>query len=66
MDEVTNHLINEIRRLGGDNAILSTNIKLRVDGLPYSNQAQPNDTGAAVYFNLKGNRYPWHATNGTE
>lgn len=34
-------------------AVISTNLALRRDGLPYSNQAQPHDTGVAVYFKLK-------------
>lgn len=34
--------------------IISTNVALRRDGLPFSNQRQPKDAGAAVYFKLKG------------
>ena len=30
--------------------VISTNIPLRRDGLPYAGQAQPNDPGVAVYF----------------
>jgi len=48
-------LFNEMRRLGvreGD-VIVSTNIRTRLDGLPYSNEAAPADPGAAVYFRLK-------------
>ncbi len=44
----------EVERLGGRNVILSTNLETRLDGLPYSNQANPSDPGAAVYFTLKG------------
>ena len=54
MDEVRRELANEIDRLGARKAILSTNVRLRLDGLPYSNQSQPDDRGAAVYFELKG------------
>lgn len=54
MDEVRREVANEVERLGARDAILSTNVKLRLDGLPYSNQAQPNDRGAAVYFTIKG------------
>lgn len=43
----------ELDRLGGTDPILSTNMQTRLDGLPYSNQAQPDDTGVAVYFRLK-------------
>lgn len=54
MDEVRRELANEVDRLGARNSILSTNVRLRLDGLPYSNQSQPDDRGAAVYFELKG------------
>ena len=30
--------------------ILSTNVALRLDGLPYANQKSPEDPGVAVYF----------------
>lgn len=46
-------LMREISRLGGRNPILSTNIPLRRDGLPYSGMAQPKDPAAAVYFVYK-------------
>jgi DnaJ domain len=46
-------LLNEIRLLGGTLPVVSTNIKLRLDGIPYANQAQPRDKGVAVYFTLK-------------
>jgi hypothetical protein len=32
------------------NVIISTNVQLRLDGLPYSNAREPNDPGAAVYW----------------
>jgi hypothetical protein len=44
----------EVERLGGRNPLLSTNLTTRLDGLPYSNQKDPDDPGAAVYFTLKG------------
>lgn len=37
------------------NIILSTNIPLRKDGLPYAGQANPKDAGVAVYFKYKKN-----------
>lgn len=43
-------LMDEIRKLGGNEVILSTNIKLRLDGLPYASQREPEDPGVAVYF----------------
>lgn len=46
-------LLAEIRRMGGAQMILSTNIPLRNDGLPYANTREPNDPGVAVYFTYK-------------
>lgn len=48
------NLVDEIKRLGGINVIISTNIELRRDGLPYANQPEPQDKGVAVYFTYKG------------
>lgn len=48
------HLMAELSRLGARYPILSTNIPLRRDGLPYANQPEPDDPGAAVYFEFKG------------
>jgi hypothetical protein len=56
MAEATSLLSAEMERLGARNAILSTNVELRVDGTPYSNRKTPDDVGAAVYFTLKGRR----------
>ncbi|TKT80028.1 J domain-containing protein [Aquamicrobium sp. LC103] len=47
-------LMEQIRLLNGRYPVLSTNIELRRDGLPYSNQRSPEDTGVAVYFERKG------------
>ncbi|HKU67230.1 MAG TPA: J domain-containing protein [Candidatus Baltobacteraceae bacterium] len=45
----------ELRRLGATHPVISTNIELRRDGLPYSKQPRlDDDPGAAVYFQLKG------------
>jgi hypothetical protein len=44
----------ELRRLGvldGD-WLVSSDLRVRLDGLPYSNQAEPADRGVAVYFRL--------------
>lgn len=53
MTECTDKILNEVRLLGGRQCILSTNVRLRLDGLPYSNQRQPDDKGVAVYFTYK-------------
>lgn len=46
-------LMLEIRRLGGRQVVLSTNIPLRNDGLPYASAKEPDDSGVAVYFSYK-------------
>lgn len=43
-------LLDELKRLGASKIIMSTNIQLRQDGLPYSNRVGPMDTGVAIYF----------------
>lgn len=57
IDAATSTLLDEIRRLnhmhnryGKPDCIISTDLKLRNDGLPYSGQRQPQDQGVAVYF----------------
>ncbi len=46
-------LLHEVSLLSGRNVILSTNIPLRNDGLPYANFREPNDPGVAIYFSYK-------------
>ena len=41
-------------RVDPDSIIVSTNLRLRLDGLPRSNQPEPTDPGVAVYFELDG------------
>lgn len=45
-------LNHELRLLGARDIIISTNLRLRNDGLPASSQKDPEDAGAAVYFQL--------------
>ncbi len=49
-------LSTELTRLGAEpgTEVLSTNLILRLDGLPRSDQREPDDPGAAVYFQLMG------------
>jgi hypothetical protein len=42
----------EIRRLGGDALIVSTNQPIRNDGMPYAQERRIDDPGVAVYFTL--------------
>lgn len=41
----------EIKRMGGSNMIISSNLKVKANGMPYSAQRTPDDPGVAVYFN---------------
>lgn len=40
----------EIKRMGGKDMIISSNLRVKANGLPYSGQRQPDDPGVAVYF----------------
>lgn len=48
------YILHECERLGAQHIVISTNVELRRDGLPYSNRRQPEDPGVAVYFELDG------------
>lgn len=47
----------QIERLGGVYAVLSTNYELRMDGRPRADRAAPADPGVCVYFQLKSEPY---------
>lgn len=52
IEEGTQRIVQELRALGvltGD-SIISTNLKLRLDGYPRSDQKKPDDPGVAVYW----------------
>ena len=49
-----NEILRELERMKAKEIIISTNLVLRNDGFPKSNQRQPEDQGVAVYFKLKG------------
>lgn len=46
-------LLRQVEMLGGTGVILSTNVALRNDGLPYANLREPDDPGVALYFQYK-------------
>lgn len=49
----------ELRRMGlrDDDVVVSTNLKVRLDGLPRGDQGEPADPGVAVYWeSKKGNK----------
>lgn len=43
-------LMAELQRLGAREIILSTNMPLKADGMPYANRNRPRDQAVAVYF----------------
>lgn len=49
-------LQDELRRLGAQNVVISSNVPIRNDGLPYASESRRryDDPGVAVYFKLKG------------
>lgn len=47
-------LLEELRMLGAKNVVVSTNMRVRLDGLLASGQAQPKDPAVAVWFSLDG------------
>ena len=51
-EKATSHLVAELRRLGAlrGTVIISSNVPIRRDGLPYSNVRAPDDPGVAVYW----------------
>ena len=53
MGRARDHLLAELERLGAKSVVISTNVALRGDGLPYATQRQITDPGVAVYFMLK-------------
>jgi len=50
----TDFLQGEVRRMGGMYLVISSEMELRRDGLPYAQQKQPADPGVAVYFLRRG------------
>ena len=48
--EARDELIAELKLLGAKDFIISTDIQLRRDGIPYANHREPNDPGVAVYW----------------
>jgi hypothetical protein len=54
-DRATSELIHSLKLLGvvGGSIIVSTNIPVRKDGLPYATFREPDDQGVAVYWNTR-------------
>jgi hypothetical protein len=43
-------LQDQVRLFGGSDLIISSNLELKLDGMPKSNQRQPYDRGVAIFF----------------
>jgi hypothetical protein len=48
--KVLDHLRSELRRMRATSVVISSCLQLRRDGLPYTDQRQPDDVGVAVYW----------------
>lgn len=53
-NEAQNGLVRELKLLGATNVVISTDVPLRRDGMPYASRRAPDDQGVAVYFTLNG------------
>ena len=47
----------ELKRMRAADVVISTNVRTRQDGLPYSGAREPDDHGVAVYFRLAGSAH---------
>jgi hypothetical protein len=59
LTEATTRVLLELERMGigRQDIVISTNVRLRLDGLPRSGEREPEDGGAAVYWETrKGDR----------
>lgn len=54
MTDARDRLQRELDLIRAQSQILSTNVQLRLDGLPRAGQSEPHDPGVAVYFSLNG------------
>jgi hypothetical protein len=52
--QARDRLRDELRRLNASKVVVSTNLRLRLDGDVYANQKEPEDPGVAVYFHRDG------------
>ncbi|MFJ6416513.1 J domain-containing protein [Paeniglutamicibacter sp. NPDC091659] len=46
-------LVKELQLMGSDGFVISSNVEVRRDGLPYSGQKPPDDAGVVLYFQRK-------------
>lgn len=54
---ILDDLEEEVRRLGGRNLIVSSNLRMRLDGRPVARQVAPDDSAVALYFDWNGKQH---------
>lgn len=54
MSDAIRRIQYELDRAGASNALVSTNVELRLDGVPRMERAPPSDPGVALFFDLGG------------
>lgn len=47
-------VVEQLRLWKATGVVISSNVPLRRDGLPYANTSAPDDAGVAVYFQIRG------------
>lgn len=52
--KASNCLVEELTRLGAKNCVITCNLRIKNDGMPYSNQGKITDPAIVIYFDLKG------------
>lgn len=55
LTEGTERVLSELGKMGinRNDIVISTNVRLRLDGLPRSGEKEPDDSGAAVYWEAR-------------
>ena len=53
LSKALDHLLGELRKMGAQAIVISTNIPARLDGKPYAGASEPRDPGVAVYWQEK-------------
>ena len=54
LTDAIKRVIEEVERIGGRGLVISSNLEVRLDGLPRSGQRKPDDCGVCIYFDLSG------------
>lgn len=57
MPGARDRVTDELRRLGARYVVVSSNVPVRLDGLPKAGQRKPDDPGVCVYFQLDAKPY---------